>query len=135
MEAVKENVISIEKRILLCRIVFSFILFVLIYLALSNTLFHQLKSPALRHPYVDPVYWFLYLFRIHDTIVSNYMIACGFDILLFVSCIGCIIYPLKRIFIVLFLIVYFIYFITFNSYGAHHTHPGIGILLIPIPFL
>ena len=107
----------------------------LIYAAVSNTLFHQLQSPVLKYPYVDPVYWLMHLMRIPDAIVSNYTVAYVFDILLFISCIGCIIYPLKRFFVILFLLIYFIYFITFNSYGVHHTHAGVGILLIPIPFL
>jgi hypothetical protein len=134
MERVTDTIPD-NKRILLCRIVFSFILFVLIYFSVSNTLFHQLRSPVLTYPYVDPAYWVMHLFKIPDTIVSNYTIAYVFDIFLFISCIGCIVFPLKRIFIIIFLIIYFIYFITFNSYGGHHTHAGAGILLIPVPFL
>ena len=130
-----ENIIPFQKRILLCRIVFCFILFVLIYLFISNTLFHQLRSPVLKYPYVDPVYWLMHLLRVPDVIVSYRTISYVFDILLFVSCIGCIVFPLKRIFIILFLVIYFIYFITFNSYGGHHTHAGAGILFIPVPFL
>jgi hypothetical protein len=135
METVKADFISDKKRVLLCRIIFFFILSTLIYFAFSNTLFHQLQSPVLKYPYVDPVYWFMHLLEIPDVIVSNYIVAYTFDTLLFVSCMGCILYPIKKLFIILFLIIYFIYFITFNSYGAHHTHAGIGILLAPIPFL
>lgn len=134
MEAVDEDM-PVQKRILLCRIVFSFILFVLIYFAVSNTLFHQLQSPVLKYPYVDPVYWMMHLLRIPDAVLSNYAVAIVFDILLFVSCIGCILFPLKRLFIIIFLVIYFIYFITFNSYGGHHTHAGVGILFVPIAFL
>lgn len=135
MEAVKEDFISDKKRILLCRIVFAFILFSLIYAAASNTLFHQLHSPVLKYPYVDPVFWVIHLLKIPDLIVSNYTVAYTFDILLFASCAGCMAYPFKKLFIILFLFIYFIYFITLNSYGAHHTHAGIGILLAPVPFL
>ena len=134
METVIE-IIPDKKRILLCRSVFTFILMVLIYFGISNTLFHQLHAPVLKHPFVDPAYWLLHFFKIPDDIVSNYAVAYSFDIILFLSCIGCIIYPFKKIFIIIFLLVYFIYFITFNSYGAHHTHAGIGLLLIPFPFL
>lgn len=135
MEEVSEDIIPVKKRILICRIVFTFILFALIYAALSNTLFHQLQSPVLKYPYVDPAYWMMHLLRIPDAIVSNYTVAYVFDILLFANCIGCIAYPFKKIFIIAFLLIYFIYFITFNSYGAHHTHAWVGILLAPIPFL
>ena len=135
MAEVTEDIVPDNKRILLCRIAFSFILFMLIYLAVSNALFHQLRSPVLKYPYVDPVYWLMHLLRIPDAVVSNYTVAYVFDILLFASCAGCIVFPLKRIFIGLFLVIYFIYFISFNSYGGHHTHAGVGILLIPVPFL
>lgn len=135
MEPVRENIISVESRVLLQRMVFLFILFALIYLGISNTLFHQLQSPALKYPYVDPAYWLMHFLRIPDFIISNYTMALVFDILLFGSCISCIVIPQKRIFIIIFLSAYFIYFIAFNSYGAHHTHPGAGILLIPVPFL
>lgn len=135
MEAIKNDRVPVNKRILLCRIIFTFILFALIYAAVSNTLFHQLQSPVLKYPYVDPAYWIMHLLRIPDLIVSNYTAAYFFDIILFASCIGSIVFPLRKIFIALFLVTYFIYFITFNSYGAHHTHAGVGILLVPIPFL
>jgi hypothetical protein len=135
MEPVVEDMIPDNKRVLIGRMVFSFILFVLIYFTISNVLFHQLRSPVLKYPYVDPVYWLMHWLKIPDAIVSNYSVAYVFDIILFAGCIGCIVFPLKRIFVALFLLTYFIYFISFNSYGGHHTHAGIGILLIPIPFL
>lgn len=135
MEKVKEDIIPDRKKILLCRIIFVFILFALIYAAFSNTLLHQLHSPVITYPYVDPVYWLMHLIRIPDVIVSNYYVSCVFDLLLFATCLGCIVYPLKKCIITLFLLIYFIYFVTFNSYGAHHTHAGVGILLAPIPFL
>lgn len=135
MEAIKNDPVPVNKKILLCRIIFSFILFALIYAAVSNTLFHQLQSPALKYPYVDPAFWIMHLLRIPDVIVSSQTLAYLFDILLFASCIGCIVFPLRRICIAAFILTYFIYFITFNSYGAHHTHAGVGILLVPIPFL
>ncbi len=135
MEAVDHQKASDGRRMLLCRIIFTFILLWLVYAAFSNTLFHQLQAPVLRYPYVDPVYWILHLLRIPDVVISNYALACTADALLFINCIGAIAFPKKRIFILLFLLVYFVYFIVYNSYGGHHTHAGVGILLIPIPFL
>lgn len=135
MEAVIQDIIPVKQRILITRIVFTFILLTLLYAFFSNALFHQVQSPALRYPYVDPVYWLLHLFRVSDAFVSNYTTAYILDALLFISCVYCILFPLKRIFFLAFLIIYFIYFIVYNSYGAHHTHAGVGILLIPIPFL
>ena len=135
METVDHHNIGDRRRTLLFRIVFIFILLWLVYAAISNTLFHQLQAPVLRYPYVDPVYWVMHLLRIPDAAVSNYTVAYIADALLFITCIGAIVFPKKRIFILLFLPIYFVYFIVYNSYGGHHTHAGVGILLIPIPFL
>ena len=134
MEVIKD-IVPVQKRILLCRIIFSFILFTLIYEALSNTLFHQLQSPVLKYPYVDPAFWLMHLLHIPDIIVSDKTLSYVFDVLLFISCAGCIVFPFSRLLILGFMVIYFVYFITYNSYGAHHTHSGIGILLIPLPFL
>ena len=135
MEAVDHHNAGNERRKFLCRIVFTFILLSLLYAAVSKTLFHQLQAPVLRYPYVDPVYWMMHLLWIPDTVVSNNSIAYTADMLLFITCIGAIAFPKKRIFILLFLPIYFVYFMVYNSYGGHHTHAGAGILLIPIPFL
>lgn len=134
METVS-HIIPLHRRILLCRVVFSFIFLFLVYAFISNTAFHQLRSPVLKYPYVDPLYWLMHWLQIPDIIVSNNSVAWIFDVLLFASCLLCIVFPLQRIFIVVFLISYFIYFITYNSYGAHHTHGEVGILLAPVPFL
>jgi hypothetical protein len=126
---------SPPERIWLCRIVFLFIFFSLLYSLASNTLLHQIGKPVIKFPYVDLTYWVMHLLQIPEAITSHYVIAVAFDLLLFTTCILCFLYPNKRAFIIAFTVLYFIYFITFNTYGTHHTNPKIGVLLAPVPFV
>lgn len=135
MERLINDIMPTEKRVLLGRVVFSFILFSLFYSLLSHTLFHQLQSPVLKYPYVDPAYWIMHLLRVPDIIVSDPLLSYSMDAIMFITCAGCIVFPSSRVMIIVFMVVYFIYFITINSYGGHHTHSRIGILLAPVPFL
>ena len=133
--AISEYIIPVKQRVFICRVVFAFIFLCLLYFCSSHVLLHQLNSPALKYPYVDPVFWVMHLLRIPELITSGYCIALSFDVTLFVSCVLCFLFPLKRIFILVFLLLYFIYFVCINSFGAHHTHAAAGLLLVPIPFL
>ncbi len=137
MEAVISSGLAIlnNQRAVLCRLVFAFIFVFLLYYLCSNTLVHQLQSPALIFPYVDITYWLFHLFRIPEFIAHNYLIACCFDIALFTSCILSLLFPDKRIFITGFFLLFFVYYIIFNSYGNQHTHSKVGILLMPLPFM
>ena len=119
----------------LCRLVFVFILLDLIMFGFSNTLIHQLRSPVLIFPYVDPAFWIMHFLNIPGFISSNPFIAWSWDIALFASCISIIIFPGKKLLVGIFLLLYFVYYIIFNSFGAHHTHSLIPVLVTPVPFL
>ncbi len=128
-------VLSIKKRIFIGRVVFAFIILCILYAYSSNLLLHQLQSPILKYPYVDPVYWLMHLTGIPEFFTSSYYTALSFDILLFTSCLLAFLFPLKRIFIVFYLTLFFIYFVCINTFGAHHSHAAVGLLLAPLPFL
>ncbi len=130
-----EKLFSVSYIHLLCRIVFTIILWNLILDGFANTLVHQLRSPVLKFAYVDPIYWLMHLLKIPDAIVSNLYLAWLWDIVLFASCISVLLFPRKKWFIAVFVIFYFVYNIIFNSYGAHHTHAQIAFLIAPLPFL
>ncbi len=119
----------------LCRLVFGVILIDLLFSAFSNTLIHQLQSPVLKFPYVDPTFWVMYLLRIPEFVSSNLYVGWFWDVILFISCIGVIIFPQKKWLIAVFIIFYFVYYIIFNSYGVHHTHSLIPFLITPFAFL
>lgn len=131
----QENFLSENQARFLCRIVFTIILIDLVFTAFSNTLIHQLQSPVLKFPYVDPTFWAMHLLRIPELISSNLSIAWIWDIVLFLSCIGVIFFPKKKWLIAVFIIFYFVYYIIFNSFGLHHTHSLIPVLITPIAFL
>jgi|SRR6185437_2013 len=120
---------------ILCRIVFSIILIDLLFSAFSNTLVHQLQSPVLKFAYVDPTFWVMHLLKIPGFVASDFYLSWFWDIVLFISCIGILIFPGKKWIILVFIIFYFVYYIIFNSYGAHHTHSLVPFLIVPIPFL
>jgi hypothetical protein len=119
----------------LCRIVFSFILIDLIFAGFSNTLIHQLQAPVLKYPYVDPTYLLMHFLKIPQAVSSNLLIAWFWDVSLFLTCIGAILFPAKKWLIVFFIFFYFVYYIIFNSYGTHHTHSLVAFLITPFVFL
>ena len=121
--------------VFLCRIVFVVILIDLIFSGFSNTLIHQLQSPVLKFPYLDPVFWLMHFLHIPELITSNKPLAWLWDFILFASATAIIFFPRKKWLIAIFIVFYFIYYIIFNTYGAHHTHSLIPFLLTPIAFL
>lgn len=119
----------------IARIIFGCIFCTLVYSFIAHTLLHQLQQPVIRFPYVDLTYWILHWLQIPEFITGHYFVACLVDVTLFFSCIMAFLFPAKRVFVALFLVLYFIYFITFNTYGASHTNNLIGILFIALPFV
>lgn len=126
---------SQPERNRLCRIVFLFIFFTLLYSLATHTLLHQIGKPVIKFPYVDLTYWLMHLLQLPEAITSHYVVAVIFDLLLFITCILCFLFPQKRGLVIAFIVLYFIYFITFNTYGTHHTNAKIGVLLAPVPFM
>lgn len=118
----------------IARVVFALILTSLTWSFFSGNLLHQLQQPVIKYPYVDLTYWVMHWFGIPEFITGHFWVACLFDLGLFTCCILSLLYPERRLFIWLFIVLYFIYFITFNTFGAHHTNHKIGWLLIAVPF-
>src|ERR1700712_5510453 len=101
---------KLEYRERLCRISFILIFISLLYSFFSHTLLSQLKSPVLICPSTDLTYWVFHILKLPESITGHSVIALLFDIMLFVSCIACLYYPSRRIWVKLFFILYFIYF-------------------------
>jgi hypothetical protein len=123
------------RRAWLCRLVFACILVSLLYSFFSRTMIHQWCGPSLRYPYVDPTYWLLLLSGIPSFLSGHYVAALVFDLALFASCLLVLIFPGRRLFVIIFFLLYGIYFLTINLYGNWHTSGKAGVLLAPIPFM
>ena len=119
----------------MARIVFLCIFCSLVYSWVAGTLLHQLQQPVLRYPYVDLTYWIMHWLQLPEFITGHFIVACIIDAALFITCIVSFLDPAKRLFIVLFIVLYFIYYITFNTYGTHHSGHKMGMLLIAVPFV
>jgi len=117
----------------LSRLVFGAVLLSLMYRYSAHSLMSRLADPVFVFPYVDLTYWGLHLVNIPQWISSNRWAAVLFDVLLFGTAIGSFFFIKKRIFPILFGLLYAVYFVSYNSFGAHHTHCMVGILLISIP--
>lgn len=134
-DRLQDKEFSLRYITILCRIVFAIILIDLTLAGFSSVLAHQLQSPVLKFPYVDPTFWAMHLMHIPEFMTSHFYVSWALDILLFGTCIGALIFPEKKWIIALFIMSYFVYYIIFNSFGAHHTHSRIPILMAPVPFL
>ncbi|MGN6343014.1 MAG: hypothetical protein ACTHML_18710 [Ginsengibacter sp.] len=130
-----QNNFSEADAAFLCRIVFAVILADLIFSGFSNTLVHQLQSPVLKFPYLDPVFLLMHHLHIPELVTSYKLISWLWDFILFASATAIIFFPCKKWLIGVFVVFYFIYYIIFNSFGAHHTHSLVPFLLTPVVFL
>src|ERR1700733_532964 len=90
----------------LCRISFILIFISLLYSFFSHTLLSQLKNPVLIFPSTDLTYWVFHILKIPEFITGHSVIALWFDIMLFISCVACLYYPSRRIWVKLFFILY-----------------------------
>lgn len=127
--------ISLQKeRIVITRLVFSFILFFLTYRFFINVTPSHFLQPPLFLIQFDFSYWLYKFSYLPVFIIKNQSGAYLFDALLFFTCIMSIIFPLKRIFIVCFSVLFLLYALSYNMYIVHHAHPLAVITLITLPF-
>src|SRR6187399_1006033 len=116
------------------KIYFIYVLIDLFYRWYSSVLFHQLGQPVLFDPEFDMTYYGFVLSVLPFLLTQHYWLSILFDVFLFASALGGLIYSSRNIFPVLFFICYFIYFISFNLFSGHHYH-SIGILVMGFPFI
>ncbi len=122
------------QRKIIARLVFSYILVFLIYRFFINATPSNLLGPPLKVLNFDFTYWVYQLLNLQGGIIYNQTGGVVFDIVLFASCILCILFPLKNGFPIIFGILFFIYAITYNTYIVSHSHPLAVTMLITIPF-
>ncbi len=117
-------------RPVITRTVVSFFLFILLFRLYSHVLPFQLKGPLLTKIDLDPLLWLYKALNIGEVIVANQIASCVFTIFLFASAVLCFAYPLKKLFIIVFTILFNILALTFNLYLTHNTHLLIGMSII-----
>lgn len=123
-----------RQRIVISRLVFSFIFIALMF----RFLLHATPSHLLQPPFfllgLDFTYWLYHFAGIQHLIIYSQAGAAIFDTCLMASCILSILFPLKKIWVISFSVLFFLYAITYNTYIVHHAHPLTMMMLITIPF-
>ncbi len=122
------------KRKLIGRLVFGYMLLFLCFRFILNATTSRLLGPPLKALNFDFTYWAFELLDMPGLFIYNQTGAILLDVLLFLFCILCILYPLRNIFAVLFGSLFLLYFLTYNTYIVHHTHQLTVFLLVSVPF-
>ena len=123
-----------EERKWLLRLYSGYMLFVILIEGYRQHLIHQLSEPVLISPGADNVYWLLHLLGVPPLIAGSEAVAIGFESVLAVILIGCIVWPAKTILPVFFSVMFLIFMITKNSYVAHHEHGLVVPFMMSIVF-
>ncbi|MEO6330847.1 MAG: hypothetical protein ABIO55_18070, partial [Ginsengibacter sp.] len=122
------------ERVVITRLVFTFIFIFLVFRFFLHVTPSHLLQPPLFVLSLDITYWLYKFSPIPNIIIYNQAGAVFFDIILFLSCIVSIIFPLKRTGILLFSLLFVIYALTYNTFIVHHSHPLSITMLITFPF-
>lgn len=121
-------------RKFMARVVFGWLLLLLLQFFLQNSLMHQWQQPILIYPEADNVYWILHMLYIPQFIMQNAIAASCFDFVLIFSTILFFIFPEKVIFAWISVLCFWMLQICFGSSAGHH-YGHVGFLLVPICFL
>jgi len=126
---------EVHERRKIVRFIFGTIIFIEIYLLLSNTLLHQFQQPVFKYLDLDITYYLFHTTRIHSFLIGNHIISMAFDYALFGFSILCFLHPLKRVYLIGFYSFFFCYLITRNTYALSHDHLFHGVIFAVFPFL
>lgn len=120
-------------RSYIIRISFAFFLAIFFWRYYSHILPHQLRNPELINVGFDPIYFIFYIFNIGDILTNEYYSSI-FTLLLLFFTIYPIINPYKRVFLIIYAVLYLTYFIVLNTYLTFHAHYMSCILLLNVCF-
>ena len=123
-----------KSRAILTRVVFSWILAVLLYQWSAGLLISQLESPVLIRTDIDLTYWLIHWTGLVELISQNYWGGIVFNILLFGFTISAIVWPKKLVFTILSTLTFILYLISLNSFMSWHYHNIITLLFLLLPF-
>jgi hypothetical protein len=118
----------------MARIVFSWLFLILLYFFATGTLLSQMQLPVTIYPGSDNSFWLVHILNIPQFLLSHYLAALLFDLVLTSSCIICIFVPGQRLFTWVTVVgVWILYICYCTTAGKHYAQ--IGYLLTPIAFL
>jgi hypothetical protein len=118
----------------MARIVFCWLFVILLYFFATGSLLSQMQLPITIYPGSDNSFWLLHILNVPQFLLSNYLVALLFDLVLTSSCIICIFVPQQRLFTWITVIgVWVLYICYCTTAGKHYAQ--IGYLLTPIAFL
>ena len=121
-------------RQFMARVIYGWILIMLCYFYLHNSLVHQWHQPPLILPEADNVYWLLHILYIPQFIVGSKITACVFDGIMIGSTLLFFIFPRQIIFCAISIVCFWLFQIMFGTTAGHH-YAHVGYLIVPIPFL
>lgn len=124
-----------SQRITITRLVASYCLLLLVLRYLEYVTPSRLQGPPLFNLHLDITYWLYRLVNIPALIVYSKAGSILFDSILFFSGLMVVLYPLRKIWVILFTIFVSLYAITFNAFVMHHGAQMNGLFIVFLPFL
>lgn len=109
-------------RKLITRFVVGLYFLVLLLRACSFNLPGQICRPVLIETGYDLSYWLIRILRVDWWLTQNLTAGILFSIALFVLCMPMFLFPRKRIFFIIFSILFFVLFAVSNIYLTHSQH-------------
>ncbi len=111
---------------------FLFTFLFLLFTYFTNGLIHQIGNNPLVYQEIDPTYWLFMILNIPE--VFSGPSAVILDSILFISCLGSLLFPKQTLTCWVFFVSHFLYFILYNLLVGHH-YIHVGILFLSFPFL
>lgn len=123
-----------QNRVIIGRCVFTFFLLAFLFRFFMDATPSGMMQPVLFRYNFDFTYWFFGLTGIFGIILDTKTGSLLFDVLLFSSCLLCIVYPLRFYFCIIFGFLFLVYSLTYNATIVHHSHPLALMTLASVPF-
>jgi len=121
-------------RHLMARLIYGWLLLLLVYFYFTNSLVHQWEQPVLIYPEADNTYWILHMLNIPQGIMQNKVVSIVFDLVFIASVLLFLLYPDVTLFCLISIICLWLFHIMYSSSNGHHYHHA-GFLIVPIAFL
>ena len=118
----------------MARLIFCWLFVVLLYFFVTGSLLSQMQSPVIIYPGSDNSFWTMHLLNVPQFLLSHYLWALLFDLVLTSSCIICIFVPQQRIFTWITVAGLWLLYICYCTTAGKH-YAQIGYLLAPTAFL